>query len=260
LELASSLCVLLSDPARLDLPPIPNPPRRGSRLSLIRSPVQPRASFLSKRAALTRTPSEAVEGKNGWSRADPPPWLSPPYCWSAAAQVLASAFHVPPAASQSALFLALAASPAKAGPVTATAIAKASIEMKLFRFPPLLCLLGNCRPRRTLAAGTWFQTSNGNFYWSSSGRRIQRQMSRQTQRKRAPVPITAGMPMVRIACSMPSKPKAGPSVPFGARRDRGNRVHGRGVGVRSASARPSLLRTLPRRCPSGSFHERMPRA
>jgi len=129
---------VLSDPARLDLPPIPTPPRRRSRLSLIRSPVQPRASFLSGRAASARASSEAVEGKNGGSRGDPPPWLSPPYCWSAAAQVLASAFHVPPAASQSALFLALAASPAKAGPVTATAIAKASIEMKLFMIPSVV--------------------------------------------------------------------------------------------------------------------------
>ena len=67
---------------------------------------------------------------------------------------LVVASHVPPAVSQSAWFFALVTSPAKAGPVKASAKANANVETSVFMvFLPWV--LGGV-PQRTLAGREWF--------------------------------------------------------------------------------------------------------
>jgi hypothetical protein len=216
--------------------PHPQPPRRGSRLPSFEARFSPGLLFLSGRAALSGASSEAVEGKNGGSRGDPPPWLSTPYCWSAAAQVLASAFHVPPAASQSALFLALAASPAKAGPVTAAAIAKASIETKLFMIPSVVVPARELQAEEPFRCGHLVPDIKWEFLLVVVGTAHPTPDVEAYPKEEGTGADHCGKCRCRIACSMPSKPKAAPLFPL-ARGAIANRVHGRGVGVRSASAR-----------------------
>jgi hypothetical protein len=65
-----------------------------------------------------------------------------------------AASQVPPAFSQSAAFFAIVTSPAKAGPVKASAKANANVEMSVFIALLLTVVLGGSR--RTLFQRLWF--------------------------------------------------------------------------------------------------------
>jgi hypothetical protein len=98
----------------------------------------------------------------------------------------------------------LALGPGAARPAPIPIPPRRRSRLSLFRSP--------VQPRASFLSGASALGSRGlrgNSYWSSSGRRIQRQMSKHTQRNSTPVPMAAGMPMARIACSMVAKPEAG---------------------------------------------------